>query len=263
VSRHADLIAPGDRVFLYLCGPRKANPGLYAVARVLTHPAELDIPEWQSRHGVASPKKDKPVLRVRLKVERVFAVPVAREALYALPELARNQLVTAHMGSNFPLSEKEAAAVARLVAAPPEAPRLREATPKPKKAEAGPLKNIHEVHLEELLAEDLDVVEPGLQLVRRQQDAGAAGRIDLLCRSAEGELVVVEVKRLNTRAEDVYKQTMAYVGWVRRNLAENGQAVRGIIVGGRLDEKVLLAIEGTPNLKYRRLSLTVEAEGEA
>ena len=43
-------------------------------------------------------------------------------------------------------------------------------------------------------------------------EAGAAGGIDLLCRSAVGDIVVVELKRIGARAAEVVEQTMVYVG---------------------------------------------------
>ncbi len=94
-------------------------------------------------------------------------------------------------------------------------------------------------------------------MVGRQHDAGAAGRIDLLCHSSSGDIVVVELKRIGARAVGVIEQTMAYVGWARRHLAEPNQQVRGIIVGGKPDAKLQYALDGIPNLKYRSLNISI------
>ncbi len=51
-----------------------------------------------------------------------------------------------------------------------------------------------EAHLQELLAGAPDVIEAGLTLVRREYPT-AIGPIDLLCRSADGTTVAIEVKR--------------------------------------------------------------------
>jgi RecB family endonuclease NucS len=117
--------------------------------------------------------------------------------------------------------------------------------------------NIHEAHLEELIASDLDQIEPGLTLIGRQHAAVAAGRIDLLCRSSVGDIVVVELKRIGARAAGVVEQTMAYVGWARRHLAGPNQQVRGIIVGCKPDTKLQYAVDGIPNLKFRSLNVSI------
>ena len=51
-----------------------------------------------------------------------------------------------------------------------------------------------EAHLQALLAGAPDVIEAGLTLVRREYPT-AIGPVDLLCRSADGTTVAIEVKR--------------------------------------------------------------------
>lgn len=51
-----------------------------------------------------------------------------------------------------------------------------------------------EAHLQALLAESPHVLEDGLTLVRREYSTDI-GPVDLLCRSAEGDHVAVEIKR--------------------------------------------------------------------
>jgi len=131
------------------------------------------------------------------------------------------------------------------------------AAAKSERTQLAPLQNIHEAHLEDLIASDLDQIEPGLTLIGRQRDAGAAGRIDLLCQSSGGDIVVVELKRIGARAVGVVEQTMAYVGWARKHLAGPDQQVRGIIVGGRPDPKLQYAVDGIPNLRFRSLNISI------
>jgi len=52
-----------------------------------------------------------------------------------------------------------------------------------------------EVHLQELLADNPEVIGPGLKLIRREYPT-AIGPIDLLCTHPAGGTVAVEVKRL-------------------------------------------------------------------
>lgn len=51
-----------------------------------------------------------------------------------------------------------------------------------------------ESHLQELLSEQPDVIEHGLQLIRREYPT-EIGPVDLLCRDAAGNTVAVEIKR--------------------------------------------------------------------
>lgn len=58
----------------------------------------------------------------------------------------------------------------------------------------GLIKDGVEAHLQELLAEHPQTLEPGLRLVRREHPTDI-GPVDLLCRGSDGAYVVVEVKR--------------------------------------------------------------------
>ena len=69
-----------------------------------------------------------------------------------------------------------------------------------------------EAHLQELLAADPTVLEPGLVLVRREHPT-AVGPVDLLCRDGDGRTVVIEVKR---RGEiDGVEQLTRYLDFLR------------------------------------------------
>lgn len=266
--QHVADIAPGDSV--YLCHGGQKNPGLYATATVQTRPAEIAPEEWQRKYGKEELPADAGVntpVRVRLKIARLLGSPVSRSEVYQLQELAGHRFVTAHIGTNFKLTPEQANALDRLIAAPREIPSATTADNRSNRnrlsagssgnRQPSALQNVHEAHLEELIASDLDQIEPGLTLIGRQYDAGASGRIDLLCQSSSGDIVVVEVKRIGARAAGVVEQTMAYVGWARRHLARPDQHVRGVIVGGKPDAKLHYAVDGIPNLEFRSLNISI------
>ncbi len=70
-----------------------------------------------------------------------------------------------------------------------------------------------EAHLQELLALDPDRIEPGLKLIRREYPTDI-GPVDLLCRSASGDVVAIEVKR---RGEiDGVEQLTRYLSFLNR-----------------------------------------------
>jgi hypothetical protein len=268
VNQHADKIMPRDTVYLWFGGNK--SPGLYAKATVQTRPAEIAYEGWQEDYA----KVDFPpvALRVRLKIERLLEPPVARRDVIEISEMALSEFVRRNaQGTNFLLQPGEATAIERLLAEPralgdptPADIRSRStqiAAPKSMHSKPKQLQNIHEAHLEDLIASDLEQIEPGLTLIGRQHDAGAAGRIDLLCRDAAGDIVVVELKRIGAKAAGVVEQTMAYVGWARKHLAGPGQQVRGIIVGGKPDAKLQYAVDGISNLTFRTLNVSIGDAG--
>ena len=75
----------------------------------------------------------------------------------------------------------------------------------------------HSEHiLRDFLAEHLDLVEPNLTLVDTEyhlaNDQGASGSIDILARDASGDLVVIELKRLDQTARQALHELEKYVG---------------------------------------------------
>lgn len=81
-----------------------------------------------------------------------------------------------------------------------------------------------EAHLQEALAEQPHVLEPGLRLVRREWPTDV-GPVDLMCRDADGGWVAVEIKRVAT-IESV-EQLTRYLGFIRTDAAK--ATCRGIL----------------------------------
>lgn len=70
-----------------------------------------------------------------------------------------------------------------------------------------------EGHLQEMLALEPERLEPGMRLIRREYPTDI-GPVDLLCRSATGDVVAVEIKR---RGEiDGVEQLTRYLGFLNR-----------------------------------------------
>ena len=65
-----------------------------------------------------------------------------------------------------------------------------------------------------------------------------AGEIDFLCQDAEGNFMVIELKR-GKAPDRVVAQVDRYMEWVDRNLARPDQRVRGLIVAGSADQRLL------------------------
>ncbi len=101
-----------------------------------------------------------------------------------------------------------------------------------------------EKDLEDYLVKHPELIEPGLKLVARQRRI-EVGAIDMLCRAANGDQVVVELKKV--RASDkVFGQLCRYIGCIRAHHAKQGKPVRGYIIGSAIDEKLRYAASVAP-----------------
>ncbi|MBI1864439.1 MAG: DUF91 domain-containing protein [Nitrospirae bacterium] len=135
---------------------------------------------------------------------------------------------------------------------------LRRLRPRRQEAEERGTTSMHEANLEAILVENVEQIEKGLKLVRRQHPAPPVGRIDLLCKDRRGDLVVIELKRFGARDDSIIDQVSRYMGWVKRHMAIANQRVRGIIVVGSADERLKYAVceafRGTWGTSWRRSS---------
>jgi Holliday junction resolvase-like predicted endonuclease len=103
---------------------------------------------------------------------------------------------------------------------------------------------VSEKAVEDYLKDHLDVVGSKigskLKLVGRQYST-TVGPIDLLTIDTKtGDYIVIELKK-GRSADKVYGQCSRYMGWVRKNLAEKGTKVHGVIVAREIDEKLKAA----------------------
>lgn len=114
-----------------------------------------------------------------------------------------------------------------------------------------------EKHLEEFLvhnwkstdlAKQYDLLEEDGEVVGRQYPTDT-GPIDILAVSKDKKvIVVIELKR--GRASDVViGQTQRYMGFVKDELAENGQSVRGIIIALEDDVRIHRALSVASNIE--------------
>ncbi|MGB7531612.1 MAG: endonuclease NucS domain-containing protein [Halobacteriota archaeon] len=109
------------------------------------------------------------------------------------------------------------------------------------------------------LASDPSQIEEGLELKEKEYDTKSAGRIDLLCIDRNRDFVVIETKK-GKESDKVVGQIQRYMGWINRNLAKNGENVRGIIIVNEFDEWLDYAVSVNDNiqLKYYEVKFVVQ-----
>ena len=118
-----------------------------------------------------------------------------------------------------------------------------------------------EKDLQSYLAKNLQVVEPGLSLYDGESGSGlefaVGGRfIDILAVDSTGALVVLELK-VSKVYDRVIGQLLRYINWIRQNVAEPGQKVRGMIVCRKVSEDLKLACASIPDVELFEYQLSV------
>lgn len=98
--------------------------------------------------------------------------------------------------------------------------------------------------LEDQIVSHLDILEPGLTLVSRQESSDV-GRLDLLARDAEGRTVIIELKAGEAKDSSI-GQIARYIGWYGE---KEGAAPRAILVASGFAEPVRWAAKAIPGLK--------------
>lgn len=121
-----------------------------------------------------------------------------------------------------------------------------------------------EKHLEDFLVQNWKQTELGKQFDIYQEDGELVGQqypsdtgpIDILAVSKDKQiLLVVELKK--GRVSDVVVgQIQRYMGYVKDELAEDGQTVRGIIIGLDDDLKIRRALSVTQNIDFFRYQVS-------
>ena len=119
-----------------------------------------------------------------------------------------------------------------------------------------------EKDLQRYLAYNLHLIEPGLTLFQDEEitgleyPAGGGRRIDILAKDKAGGFVVLELK-VEKGYDRVVGQLLRYVNWVRKELAEPGQRVRGIIVCRAMSEDLILACASITDIELFEYALQV------
>jgi len=115
--------------------------------------------------------------------------------------------------------------------------------------EAGFLLAGSEAQLQETLARQPELIEPGLRVLDRELLSGV-GEMDLYAQDAQGRYVVVELKRAKATQEAVH-QLSRYVQAVRAFLPVTA-TVRGILAAPEISQPAAMTLEHL-NLEFREI----------
>lgn len=120
-----------------------------------------------------------------------------------------------------------------------------------------------EKYLEEFIVSNFDTIFKGtLQMygdaegADGQQYATDIGPIDILAVEPKvNSFVVIELKK-GRPSDQVIGQILRYMGWVKKNLCKDGQAVKGLVICRDPDPKLSYALEMTNNIDVRYYSVS-------
>ena len=121
----------------------------------------------------------------------------------------------------------------------------------------------YERDLQNFLARNLRLLEPGLELYSDERGSGIeypvdGGRIDLLAKSSDDTLVVIEMKLSKGRSKAI-GQLLYYMGWVDSNLSPS-KPCRGVLIAKDIGEDVVTAIRRTQGVELFQYNLQVALE---
>jgi restriction system protein len=115
-----------------------------------------------------------------------------------------------------------------------------------------------EKHLEEFLVQNWSQTELGTKYDIFEDDGQRGGQqyptdtgpMDILAISKDRRrLLVVELKR-GRASDDVVGQTLRYMGYVKDELAEEGQSVAGAIIAPEADRRLQRALAMVPSVDF-------------
>jgi hypothetical protein len=120
----------------------------------------------------------------------------------------------------------------------------------------------YEEDLKNYLAKNLDIIESGLKLYEEDGINGleyeVKGRfIDILAVDKNKNFVVIELK-VSKSYDRVIGQLLRYKNWIQKELANEGQIVKGIIIANEISEDLIIACMGQPNIKLYEYELSVK-----
>jgi len=122
----------------------------------------------------------------------------------------------------------------------------------------------YERDLKFYLSKNLPIIENGLSLYQDEDEEiqgieyPVGGRfIDLLAVDKNNDLVVIELK-VSKGYDRVIGQLLRYIGWIKENLAEKNQKVRGIIIARNISEDLIIACKQLPDVELFEYELSID-----
>jgi len=135
-------------------------------------------------------------------------------------------------------------------------------TSEPTEAIEDPNAFVLEKYLEDFIVSNFDTIFKGkLELYegadgQQYPTEKGIGPIDILAIEPKSHsFVVIELKK-GRPSDQVVGQILRYMGWVKKNLCKDGQAVKGLVICRDADSKLSYALDMTSNIDVRYYSVS-------
>lgn|SRR3989338_7085171 len=128
------------------------------------------------------------------------------------------------------------------------------------------LEFVLEKYLEEFIVSNFDKIFKDKLILYKDPDTGdvaqqyqtEVGKIDILAKErSSNSFVVIELKK-GEESDKVVAQTLRYMGWVKENLCEDDQEVKGMIICKEADDKLKFALKMVNNVGLKHYSISFE-----
>jgi len=119
-----------------------------------------------------------------------------------------------------------------------------------------------EKDLQNFLVKNLDLIEPGLKLYENEGITGIEYPVgtrfaDILATDSNNDLAVIELK-VSRGYDRVIGQILRYMAWIEKNLADESQKVRGMIIARQISEDLKLACSKIADVELMEYELSVK-----
>lgn len=119
----------------------------------------------------------------------------------------------------------------------------------------------YEKDLRNFLVNNMIVIRPSLSVYRDGDISGVefpVGEryVDILAVENESDLVVIELK-VSKGYDRAVGQLFRYMGWIKKNLAEPGQKVKGMIIARNISEDLKLATSQVSDVELFEYQLSI------
>ncbi len=146
-------------------------------------------------------------------------------------------------------------------ASDPDPIYLRQVKVPPENEEENGNEFAYEKDLQNFLAKNLTLIEPGLSLYLEEEISGiefpvGSRFIDILAIDSNNNYVVIELK-VSRGYDRVVGQILRYMAWIKKNHAEEGQKVRGIIIAREISHDLMLACSEINNVELYEYNLSI------
>lgn len=99
---------------------------------------------------------------------------------------------------------------------------------------------MHEAQLRDIIAQNIEILEPGLILLEKEQylpnDLGTRGFIDLYAKDPQGKHVLIELKRSKQASREALHEVHKYVEGVKHYFGAKDNEIRVIVASTEWDE---------------------------